>query len=435
MMNSRWSPRSSGRRRRALSARAMDSGWAALCLRIRAKSDSVSETARDAARLRRDTFESFQDVLDLGGRRHRGRALQPCRDDGTSDIGKSDRSLERPTLEQPVAERAPETVTGTESVNHLDRIRLNLNAVVSRFRENTAWAHFHDRELDAALQQGIRCTMRIAFADRDFALLAIADRDRDLSECTLHLEGRELWRIPEHRAVVEVQDGEWPTFARRPGSEVGGSAWLLRKTGDGRPIDARSTDRVKVQLAHIDHEVRRDRRAVKVEREVVWCKDLAERDRRIQPVHGPHESIIDAQATQFPANESAEGIIAGAGYHGGASAMLRGGDRDVRRTAPDVFTERGDVFEPDTALQRIEVHPDATDRYDLEWYDGCLAHDAQYRFLSRSMYCTPYTKEAPLLGHIHIRIGLRDSLSSVSYTHLRAHETDSYLVCRLLLEK
>src|SRR5665647_2118331 len=26
------------------------------------------------------------------------------------------------------------------------------------------------------------------------------------------------------------------------------------------------------------------------------------------------------------------------------------------------------------------------------------------------------------------------SLSPVSYTHLRAHETDSYLVCRLLLE-
>ena len=28
-----------------------------------------------------------------------------------------------------------------------------------------------------------------------------------------------------------------------------------------------------------------------------------------------------------------------------------------------------------------------------------------------------------------------DSLDTVSYTHLRAHETDSYLVCRLLLEK
>ena len=28
-----------------------------------------------------------------------------------------------------------------------------------------------------------------------------------------------------------------------------------------------------------------------------------------------------------------------------------------------------------------------------------------------------------------------DTAIAVSYTHLRAHETDSYLVCRLLLEK
>src|SRR5664279_631177 len=28
-----------------------------------------------------------------------------------------------------------------------------------------------------------------------------------------------------------------------------------------------------------------------------------------------------------------------------------------------------------------------------------------------------------------------DKIIAVSYTHLRAHETDSYLVCRLLLEK
>src|SRR5665647_2773384 len=30
---------------------------------------------------------------------------------------------------------------------------------------------------------------------------------------------------------------------------------------------------------------------------------------------------------------------------------------------------------------------------------------------------------------------LADARTAVSYTHLRAHETDSYLVCRLLLEK
>ena len=28
-----------------------------------------------------------------------------------------------------------------------------------------------------------------------------------------------------------------------------------------------------------------------------------------------------------------------------------------------------------------------------------------------------------------------NNIIAVSYTHLRAHETDSYLVCRLLLEK
>ena len=46
-----------------------------------------------------------------------------------------------------------------------------------------------------------------------------------------------------------------------------------------------------------------------------------------------------------------------------------------------------------------------------------------------------------MLGDIHIAepgaliafAGAR--VIPVSYTHLRAHETDSYLVCRLLLEK
>ena len=39
-------------------------------------------------------------------------------------------------------------------------------------------------------------------------------------------------------------------------------------------------------------------------------------------------------------------------------------------------------------------------------------------------------------GFIELLPRARDGrLTPVSYTHLRAHETDSYLVCRLLLEK
>src|SRR5665647_1222872 len=34
-----------------------------------------------------------------------------------------------------------------------------------------------------------------------------------------------------------------------------------------------------------------------------------------------------------------------------------------------------------------------------------------------------------------ISVGIDFTARAVSYTHLRAHETDSYLVCRLLLEK
>ena len=36
---------------------------------------------------------------------------------------------------------------------------------------------------------------------------------------------------------------------------------------------------------------------------------------------------------------------------------------------------------------------------------------------------------------LHAKSMFREPDQSVSYTHLRAHETDSYLVCRLLLEK
>src|SRR5665647_3969607 len=61
-----------------------------------------------------------------------------------------------------------------------------------------------------------------------------------------------------------------------------------------------------------------------------------------------------------------------------------------------------------------------------------------------------YHKYAPPCGFEELRTLIRQDLSlsadhnvhvteggteSVSYTHLRAHETDSYLVCRLLLEK
>src|SRR5665647_114571 len=55
---------------------------------------------------------------------------------------------------------------------------------------------------------------------------------------------------------------------------------------------------------------------------------------------------------------------------------------------------------------------------------------------------TPYKTQigATLAGHGYVQLSaeglaVASGTYAVSYTHLRAHETDSYLVCRLLLEK
>src|SRR5665647_695355 len=62
------------------------------------------------------------------------------------------------------------------------------------------------------------------------------------------------------------------------------------------------------------------------------------------------------------------------------------------------------------------------------WYKAYLEEQKtgviQDRYARRSKYSLE--QKAAAVEHY---------LESVSYTHLRAHETDSYLVCRLLLEK
>src|SRR5664279_5079206 len=53
---------------------------------------------------------------------------------------------------------------------------------------------------------------------------------------------------------------------------------------------------------------------------------------------------------------------------------------------------------------------------------------------ARGMTLVTLTDHDSIEGGLQL-IGRPDFFLSVSYTHLRAHETDSYLVCRLLLEK
>src|SRR5680860_1620479 len=60
---------------------------------------------------------------------------------------------------------------------------------------------------------------------------------------------------------------------------------------------------------------------------------------------------------------------------------------------------------------------------------------AQSAFSSSATSGTSRTAIATHAGKTKPARAQRTDLMAVSYTHLRAHETDSYLVCRLLLEK
>ena len=73
---------------------------------------------------------------------------------------------------------------------------------------------------------------------------------------------------------------------------------------------------------------------------------------------------------------------------------------------------------------------DMIEKYDRPYTYAVWSKDKEIRFCSTSGGAfTEFAK-----GIIE-KQGVVVGAASVSYTHLRAHETDSYLVCRLLLEK
>ena len=86
-----------------------------------------------------------------------------------------------------------------------------------------------------------------------------------------------------------------------------------------------------------------------------------------------------------------------------------------------------DRVSPDSQL--YQAHP--------EWV---VKHHYERISVGRGQYVLDFANPAVVDGIFHamkkiISETKLDYIKSVSYTHLRAHETDSYLVCRLLLEK
>src|ERR1700712_3875854 len=165
-----------------------------------------------------------QQGLDLVGRWHGGLTFTAGADNCAGGVAESQNGFQIPAGQQTVAERATKTVTGAETVDHRYRRREHLDHVVPGHPENSLGALFDDGQLDSGVEQSLCRPHRFGFADRNLAFLFVPDGNGDIRQGRPHL-ARGLFRVlPEHRPVIQIQDGMRLLGASRPGGVVGGSA-------------------------------------------------------------------------------------------------------------------------------------------------------------------------------------------------------------------
>src|SRR5680860_301930 len=118
-------------------------------------------------------------------------------------------------------------------------------------------------------------------------------------------------------------------------------------------------------------------------------------------------------------------------------------DRDGFVVVPDLLTD-DELDHFGTAVDAAVAHRTRHDHRPLaerSRYEQCFRQcqnlwDDRPDVLPLTFHPTLGQAAAELLGCDAVRLWHDQALyKAVSYTHLRAHETDSYLVCRLLLEK
>ena len=121
-----------------------------------------------------------QALLDLGGGRHRGGALELLATIAPATLANSRTRRRSQPASRPWHERAAEGVAGAEAVDDLDGEGRHLDALVAGRGEHPLGALLDDGELDAALEQRVGRPLRVGLADGDLALLAVADGDGDV---------------------------------------------------------------------------------------------------------------------------------------------------------------------------------------------------------------------------------------------------------------
>jgi len=203
--------------------------------------------------------------------------------------------LVRPPRQQPVAERPAERIARAEPAQHLDRRRLEHPLGLRAREQHAVAAELDDRELDSLCPKPRRGLARIVGADRDRALLAVADRDRRVLDGVADPRGRLLARASERRSVVEIEHGVAPTSAGLQPFRGRRRARLMGQRARRHPQNRHIGDRRRGHVARPQLEVRDRRVAPEEQLRVLGRIEHRERQRRDRPGLDPDKPRVDAE--------------------------------------------------------------------------------------------------------------------------------------------
>lgn len=168
--------------------------------------------------------------------------------------------------------------------------------------------------------------------------------------------------LPEHRTVVEVEDGVFYLTAHLEGSAMCVVGRLLTQASHRKPQDLCIPHSILRHVVRSDPQIWSGRTPVEVEREVVGGKDLAKRHRGGQFGIDEHVVVIDTESGHLAATEPPERIIAYC--RDDCGRMTQPGSRDghIGRTTAKELSERRDILKPHPVLQRIDVYTNSSHR-------------------------------------------------------------------------
>ena len=156
-------------------------------------------------------------------------------------------------------------------------------------------------------------------------------------------------------------------------------------------------------------------------------RELAMLNIQLGPIR---QVLITKSATKEVQKDSANNSVAG---------VISAGTTEERLLAPELSPLTVDSFVSQmlvaTEADQAAVDPLQPDAAATD-HQGLLSLTlADSPFVSTEHILKIVATTASELGNVLLLQNGMAYINPVSYTHLRAHETDSYLVCRLLLEK